>query len=104
IRGFEKLAQHLFISAPSAAQYAACAAFDDESLAVLEARGNDFARRRDFLIPELKAAGLGVPAEPHGAFYVYADCGRDARAYSLPLLARDAAGATPGVCVVAQLH
>src|SRR5689334_1793270 len=33
VRGFEKLAQHLFISAPSAAQHAACAAFAPESIA-----------------------------------------------------------------------
>src|SRR5690348_8930996 len=79
VRGFEKLAQHLFISAPSAAQHAACAAFSAESLRVLEERRREFARRRDFLLPVLKSAGLAVPAEPHGAFYIYADCGRDAR-------------------------
>src|SRR5437868_6572237 len=42
VRGFEKLAQHLFISAPSAAQYAACAAFDAETLRVLETRRAEF--------------------------------------------------------------
>src|SRR5204862_6697097 len=72
VRGFEKLAQHLFISAPAAAQYAACAAFSAESISVLEERRREFARRRDFLLPALRQAGLRVPAEPHGAFYVYA--------------------------------
>jgi aspartate/methionine/tyrosine aminotransferase len=97
VRGFEKLAQHLFISAPSAAQYAACAAFSAQSLGILEERRREFARRRDFLLPQLRAAGLVVPAEPHGAFYVYADCGRDARAYCMELLEREAVAATPGV-------
>jgi aspartate/methionine/tyrosine aminotransferase len=97
LRGFEKLAQHLFISAPAAAQYAACAAFDPESLSVLEERRAEFARRRDFLLPELSAAGLTVPAEPHGAFYVYAHCGRDARSYCVELLEREGVAATPGV-------
>jgi len=97
VRGFEKLAQHLFISAPSAAQYAACAAFGAESLKVLEERRREFARRRDFLLPQLRAAGLALPAEPRGAFYVYADCGRDARAYCMELLEREAVAATPGV-------
>ena len=97
VRGFEKLAQHLFISAPSAAQHAACAAFLPETLEILEARRTEFARRRDFLLPELKAAGLAVPAEPHGAFYVYADCGREARAWCLELLERGGVAATPGV-------
>src|SRR5215213_7849608 len=73
LRGFEKLAQHLFISAPAAAQHAAESAFTPESLAVLEQRRAEFARRRDFLVPALKQAGLKIPSEPHGAFYVYAD-------------------------------
>ena len=97
VRGFEKLAQHLFISAPAAAQYAACAAFSAESIRVLEERRREFARRRDVLLPALKAAGLAVPAEPHGAFYIYADCGRDAREYCFQLLEREAVAATPGV-------
>ena len=97
VRGFEKLAQHLFISAPAVAQHAACAAFDRASLSVLEERRQEFARRRDFLLPELKAAGLAVPAEPQGAFYIYADCGRDARGYCLELLEREGVAATPGI-------
>ena len=97
VRGFEKLAQHLFISAPSAAQYAAIAAFTAESLKTLEERRREFARRRDFLLPALKKAGLVVPAEPHGAFYIYADCGRDSREYCMQLLEREAVAATPGV-------
>ena len=97
VRGFEKLAQHLFISAPSAAQHAACAAFAAESIATLEERRSEFARRRDFLLPVLKNAGLAVPAEPHGAFYIYADCGRNSREYCMQLLEREAVAATPGV-------
>jgi aspartate/methionine/tyrosine aminotransferase len=97
VRGFEKLAQHLFISAPAAAQYAAVSAFSRESLAVLEERRLEFARRRDFLVPALKKAGLKIPAEPHGAFYVYADVARDARAFTRELLEKEAVAATPGV-------
>jgi len=97
LRGFEKLAQHLFISAPAAAQHAAISAFDEETLKILEARRNEFARRRDFLVPALKRAGLSIPAEPHGAFYVYADCGGDARAFARALLEKEAVAATPGV-------
>jgi aspartate/methionine/tyrosine aminotransferase len=97
LRGFEKLAQHLFISAPAAAQHAAISAFEPESLAILEERRAEFARRRDFLVPALKKAGLAIPAEPHGAFYVYADCGRDARLFARNLLEKEAVAATPGV-------
>jgi aspartate/methionine/tyrosine aminotransferase len=97
VRGFEKLAQHLFISAPSAAQHAAVAAFSPESLSILEERRREFARRRDFLLPELRKAGLAIPAEPHGAFYVYADCGGDSKAFARDLLESEAVAATPGV-------
>jgi aspartate/methionine/tyrosine aminotransferase len=97
LRGFEKLAQHLFISAPAAAQHAAISAFLPESLSVLEQRRSEFARRRDFLVPALRKAGLAIPAEPHGAFYVYADCGGNARAFARDLLEKEAVAATPGV-------
>jgi aspartate/methionine/tyrosine aminotransferase len=96
VREFEKLAQHLFISAPSVAQHAALAAFSKESLATLEARRAEFARRRDLFLPELRKS-LSVPAEPRGAFYVYADCGGDARRFCLELLEREAVAATPGI-------
>jgi aspartate/methionine/tyrosine aminotransferase len=97
LRGFEKLAQHLFISAPAAAQHAAVVAFQKESLDELESRRKEFARRRDFLVPQLRQAGLAIPAEPRGAFYVYADCGRDARRFAKDLLEAEAVAATPGV-------
>jgi aspartate/methionine/tyrosine aminotransferase len=97
LRGFEKLAQHLFISAPAAAQHAAVSAFSPESLSILEERRREFATRRDFLVPQLKKAGLSIPAEPHGAFYVYADCGSDARRFAKDLLEKEAVAATPGV-------
>ncbi|MDX1373961.1 MAG: pyridoxal phosphate-dependent aminotransferase [Burkholderiales bacterium] len=99
VRGFEKLAQHLYICPSATAQHAALAAFAPESLEVLEARRAEFERRRDFLVPALEAAGLRIPAPPQGAFYVFADCssfGRDARAFALDLLAREAVAATPG--------
>ena len=96
VRDFEKLAQHLFISAPSAAQHAALAAFLPESIAILEARRAEFARRRDLFLLELKTS-LAVPAEPRGAFYVYADCGGDAKRFCLELLNQEAVAATPGI-------
>lgn len=99
MRGLEKLAQHLFICPSSAAQHAALAAFSPASLAELETRRTAFEGRRDFLVPALEAAGLHIPAPPQGAFYVYADCSafsRDARAFALELLEREAVAVTPG--------
>ena len=97
LRGFEKLAQHFFVSPPAAAQHAACAAFLPETLAVLEERRREFGRRRDFLVPALERAGLAIPAFPEGAFYVYADCNDDAKRYCLGLLEREAVATTPGI-------
>ena len=100
VRDVEKLAQHFAICAPSAAQHAALAAFEPATLAVLEARRREFERRRDFLVPALERAGLGVPARPTGAFYVYADCARlsaDARRFALDLLEEAGVAVTPGL-------
>ena len=100
VRDFEKLAQHFFICAPSAAQHAALAAFAPQTLAVLEERRAQFERRRDLLVPALQRAGLEVPAPPSGAFYVYADCtrfGGDARGFALDLLEQAGVAATPGL-------
>jgi aspartate/methionine/tyrosine aminotransferase len=100
VRDFEKLAQHFYICAPSAAQHAALAAFEPATLQVLEGRRLEFERRRDFLLPALERAGLAVPAHPAGAFYVYADCsafGGEAKRFALDMLEQAGVAATPGL-------
>jgi aspartate/methionine/tyrosine aminotransferase len=93
---FEKLAQNLFICAPTVAQHAALACFQPEALAIFEERRREFQRRRDYLVPALRELGFGVPVMPDGAFYVYADIDRvahplrdDSAAFSMAVL-RDA--------------
>jgi aspartate/methionine/tyrosine aminotransferase len=93
---FEKLAQNLFICAPTVAQHAALACFHPEALAIFEERRREFQRRRDFLVPSLRELGFQVPVMPDGAFYVYADIrelahrdSADSAAFSMALL-RDA--------------
>lgn len=73
VREIETLAQNLFISPSAIAQHAALEAFQPATLAILEARRAELHARRDFLIPALREAGFGVPSEPQGAFYIYAD-------------------------------
>jgi aspartate/methionine/tyrosine aminotransferase len=73
VREVEKLAQNLFISPSTPAQYAALAAFDPATLAILETRRAEFEARRNFLIPGLLELGFKVPVVPQGAFYIYAD-------------------------------
>ena len=99
-RAFENIAQHLFICPSAAAQHAALAAFEPPALEILEGRRKEFERRRDFIVPELRRAGLAVPCTPNGAFYVYADCSpldRDAKRFALGLLERGGVAATPGI-------
>lgn len=69
----EKLAQNLFICAPTIAQHAALACFTPEAIEIFEGRRLEFQRRRDFLVPALRGLGFQVPVLPDGAFYVYAD-------------------------------
>ena len=72
----EKLAQNLYISAPSMAQHAALACFEPATLETLEARRHEFERRRNYLLPALRDLGFGIAVEPEGAFYLYADISR----------------------------
>ena len=96
----EKLAQNLYISAPTLAQHAALACFADETLAILEARRAEFARRRDYLLPALRALGFKIAVEPQGAFYLYADIsafGGDSQAFCRHLLETEHVAITPGL-------
>ena len=73
VRDIEKLAQNLFISASTPAQYAALAAFNPETIAILEQRRAELHSRRDFLVPLLRDIGFEIPVVPNGAFYIYAN-------------------------------
>ncbi len=95
----EKLAQNLFICPSTLAQQAALACFEPATLAIYEERKAAFRARRDYLVPALVKAGLGVPAAPDGAFYVYADCsawGMDSTTYARRLLEEADVSLVPG--------
>ena len=99
-RDVEKLAQNLFISPPTPAQYAALAAFTPETLAILEARRAEFKRRRDFLAPALESIGFRLTAKPQGAFYLYCDSSTlapDSFALATRLLTEAGVATTPGL-------
>tara|TARA_R110002167_G_scaffold69815_3_gene196667 strand:+ start:2349 stop:3527 length:1179 start_codon:yes stop_codon:yes gene_type:complete len=68
----EKLAQNLFISMSTMGQHAALAAFAPETRLILNERRDEFARRRDYLLPELRDLGFEIPNCPDGALYLYA--------------------------------
>jgi len=99
IEGVTKLAQNLFISAPSVSQHAAIRAFTPEVLAECEERRQIMNTRRLVLLEGLELLGLTVVAPAHGAFYVYVDVSSitcDAMAWCLALLEEEKVALTPG--------
>ena len=100
VREIEKLAQNLYIAPSTVAQHAALAAFQPETISILEARRHEFSLRRDVLVPGLRKLGFKITTEPCGAFYVYADCsGLASESFDLcqKLLTKAGVAATPGL-------
>ena len=95
----DRLAQNLYLSAPTIAQYAALAAMQPDTVAILEERRAAFHARRDFLYPALEALGFGLAEKPQGAFYLYADCSGltgDSFAFCERMLEEAGVAITPG--------
>ena len=100
----ERLAQNLYICASSISQAAALACFEPESIAIYEERRAEFKARRDFFIPALRELGFGIPVEPDGAFYAYADASKlfdklgvqDSWDFSFEIMRRAHVAITPG--------
>lgn len=93
------LAQNLYISASSIAQYAALAAFTDESRAIFEERRQAFKERRDYLSNALLELGFKLPENTQGAFYLYADISKfsnDCESFCSELLEQQGVAITPG--------
>jgi len=94
----EKIAQNLFISAPTPNQYGALAAFDcyDEFDAHLPRYQNN----RDCLLAGLPTEFLGQHAPAEGAFYLYVDIGAisdNAGDFARRMLHEAGVAVTPGV-------
>ncbi|MGB1581635.1 MAG: aminotransferase class I/II-fold pyridoxal phosphate-dependent enzyme, partial [Nevskiales bacterium] len=100
VAALERLAQNLFIAPSTLGQYAALAALRPETRPELERRRAEFQKRRDFLLPALRALGFVIRCEPAGAFYIYADASRftnDSYRFSLTLLEQAGVVVTPGI-------
>jgi len=95
-----KLAQNLYIAAPTMSQHAALAAFRPDTLAILEERRAEFAARVAFMVPALEQLGFVVPVKPAGAFYIYADVSAftdDSYGFCERLLEQEGVAITPGI-------
>lgn len=95
-----RLAQNMFLSAPTPAQYAALAAFSPDALNIMEQNRQTLQQRRDFLLAALRDLGFKVEADPQGAFYIYADCSAftdDAFTWCQQVLQATGVALTPGL-------
>ncbi len=91
-----KLAQNIFLSAPTLSQYAALQAFD---YAYLKSVTQTFHERRDYLYAALREF-FDIPTKPQGAFYIWADVRRysdDSFAFAKHLLQKIQVATTPGI-------
>jgi len=99
VDAIDRLAQNIFLAAPTMAQHAALAAFEPETMQIMEARRDEFRARRDYLLPALQQLGFEIATKPQGAFYLYADCSRftdDSHAFVLDILEKTGVAITPG--------
>lgn len=95
----DRLAQNVFLSAPTVAQHAAMVALAPETRALLEARKAELGQRRHWLLPRLVELGFQIGVAPEGAFYIYAGIerfGMDAEALAEKLLLEAGVAITPG--------
>ncbi|UCB56335.1 MAG: pyridoxal phosphate-dependent aminotransferase [Thiotrichales bacterium] len=100
VDAIDRVAQNLFLAASTLAQYAALAAFEQETIEILQRRVAKFRERRDYLLPVLREMAFEIPVEPSGAFYIYADCSaitQDSFAWTRSLLEDEAVALTPGI-------
>ncbi|TCM57490.1 aspartate/methionine/tyrosine aminotransferase [Rhizobium sp. PP-F2F-G48] len=97
VRGFERIAQSLYISPPELSQIAAEAALG--ASAELEVYKESYAVNRALLLKRLPELGFTIASPMDGAFYAYVDAGRftnDSMAFAHRMLAEIDVAATPG--------
>ena len=95
----ERLAQNLFLAAPTASQYGALAVLEPSALEQLEQRRQLFAERRDVLFNAMQQAGFKIKVLPQGAFYLYWDVSewtQDSEQFCHDLLHQSGVAITPG--------
>ena len=102
MKGLWKMQQNFLICASSAAQKAGIAALRD-----LETDGSycrqmraTYGERRRYMIVRLREIGFGIPKDPQGAFYIFADARmftRNSLQFAFDILEHAHVGITPGI-------
>ncbi len=96
----DRLAQNMYLAAPTLAQHAAIVALGDQTRPLLEERRAQLGDKLDFVRAGLERAGLPVPLAPAGAFYLYADTSglpMPASVFCQRLLDEKGVAVTPGM-------
>ncbi len=99
IRPLQKLQQNFFLAPNSVAQIGGIAALKEADADVLRMR-DTYDQRRRFMIQRLRDIGFGIPVEPTGAFYVFANAkhlSNDSYALAYDILEKALVGVTPGI-------
>lgn len=100
-----RLAQNVFLAAPTPSQHAALAAFTPECRDILETRRATLKQRRQVLLDGLAELELAPDLPPQGAFYLWLDISRysrDSQAFCERLLVEENVAITPGIDFAVQ--
>lgn len=95
----QRLQQNFFLAPNSLSQIAGIAALQhaDQDVQMMRTTYNE---RRRYMIDRLKAIGFGIPVEPTGAFYVFANAkhiSTDSYKLAFDILEKAHVGVTPGI-------
>ncbi len=99
VRTLQILHQNFFISANSFVQKAGIAALQTSD-DYFEKIRKSFDERRQVMLQGVKDLGFGVPVEPTGAFYIFANAKKftkNSHRFALDLLDKTGVGVTPGI-------
>jgi aspartate/methionine/tyrosine aminotransferase len=99
IRPLQKLQQNFFLAPNSVAQIGGIAALREADADVIRMR-SIYDQRRRFMIDRLREIGFGIPVEPTGAFYVFANARHlsgDSYTLAYDILEKARVGVTPGI-------
>ncbi|QNI01739.1 aminotransferase class I/II-fold pyridoxal phosphate-dependent enzyme [Halomonas sp. SH5A2] len=105
IEPLTRLAQNVFLAAPTPSQHAALAAFTPECRDILETRRETLKQRRQVLLEGLAQLGLAPDLPPQGAFYLWLDISRysrDSQDFCERLLREENVAITPGIDFAVQ--
>ena len=99
IKSLDAIAQNTYLASSTPAQFAALAAYNEQTFEIVEQRRNIFKQRRDLICDALNKMPIKVPCIPQGAFYVYvniADVSEDSFEFCQQILEKTGVAVTPG--------